>query len=124
MKLIYHPEIDGLRAFAVISVLLFHGFPHFLPGGFVGVDIFFTISGYLITSIIFKELQSSSFSYWSFYQRRIRRIFPSLLLVLITCSILGWIILTPAEYELFGTHLATSAGFIPNLRFYIQRNRS
>ena len=118
MKLVYRPEIDGLRAFAVISVLLFHGFPNFLPGGFVGVDIFFTISGYLITSIIFKELQSSSFSYWSFYQRRIRRIFPSLALVLITCSIVGWIILTPAEYELFGTHLATSAGFIPNLRFW------
>ena len=118
MKLVYHPEIDGLRAFAVISVLLFHGFPHFLPGGFVGVDIFFTISGYLITSIIVRELQSSSFSYWSFYQRRIRRIFPSLVVVLFACSILGWIILTPAEYELFGTHLATSAGFIPNLRFW------
>jgi len=118
MKLTYRPEIDGLRAFAVISVLLFHGFPNFLAGGFVGVDIFFTISGYLITSIIFRELQSSNFSYWSFYQRRIRRIFPSLILVLITCSILGWIILTPAEYELFGTHLATSAGFIPNLRFW------
>ena len=118
MKSIYHPEIDGLRALAVVSVLLFHGFPAFLPGGFVGVDIFFTISGYLITSIIFKELQTNQFSYWSFYQRRIRRIFPSLVVVLVACSVVGWVVLTPAEYELFGTHLATSAGFVPNFRFW------
>lgn len=118
MKSTYYPEIDGLRALAVISVLLFHGFPQFVSGGFVGVDIFFTISGYLITSIIFQELQSNNFSYWSFYQRRIRRIFPSLIVVLIACCIGGWIILTPAEYELFGNHLATSAGFIPNFRFW------
>jgi peptidoglycan/LPS O-acetylase OafA/YrhL len=118
MKSTYHPEIDGLRALAVVSVLLFHGFPNLLPGGFVGVDMFFTISGYLITSIIFQELQTNQFSYWSFYQRRIRRIFPSLILVLMACSIIGWIILTPAEYELFGTHLATSAGFVPNFRFW------
>jgi peptidoglycan/LPS O-acetylase OafA/YrhL len=118
MKHAYFPEIDGLRAFAVISVLIFHGFPDLLPGGFVGVDIFFTISGYLITSIIFNELSTGSFRYWTFYQRRIRRIFPSLLVVFLSCSVLGWIIFTPAEYELFGTHLATSAGFVPNIRFW------
>lgn len=118
MKSIYYPEIDGLRALAVVSVLLFHSFPELLPGGFVGVDIFFTISGYLITSIIFKELQTSNFSYWTFYQRRIRRIFPSLIVVLTTGCVIGWVILTPAEYELFGTHLATSAGFVPNFRFW------
>ena len=114
----YRPEIDGLRAIAVISVLVFHTFADILPGGFVGVDIFFVISGYLITQIIFQELQIGNFSLWSFYQRRIRRIFPALLLVFLTCTILGWIILTPFEYELYGTHMLAGAGFVPNIIFW------
>jgi len=114
----YRPEIDGLRAIAVLSVLLFHTFPEFLPGGFVGVDIFFVISGYLITQIIFQELQNHDFKLWNFYQRRIRRIFPALLIVFLTCTILGWIILTPAEYELYGTHMLAGAGFVPNIIFW------
>ncbi|BDW10122.1 hypothetical protein PSHI8_02040 [Polynucleobacter sp. SHI8] len=114
----YRPEIDGLRAIAVISVLVFHSFADILPGGFVGVDIFFVISGYLITQIIFQELQIGNFSLWSFYQRRIRRIFPALLLVFLTCTILGWVILTPFEYELYGTHMLAGAGFVPNIIFW------
>lgn len=114
----YRPEIDGLRAIAVISVLGFHTFADLLPGGFVGVDIFFVISGYLITQIIFQELQLGTFSLWGFYQRRIRRIFPALLLVFLTCTILGWIILTPFEYELYGTHMLAGAGFVPNIIFW------
>ena len=114
----YRPEIDGLRAVAVISVLLFHTFPQILPGGFVGVDIFFVISGYLITQIIFQELQHHHFKLWNFYQRRIRRIFPALLMVFFTCTILGWMILTPAEYELYGTHMLAGAGFVPNIIFW------
>jgi len=114
----YRPEIDGLRAIAVISVLVFHTFADLLPGGFVGVDIFFVISGYLITQIIFQELQLGIFSLWGFYQRRIRRIFPALLLVFLTCTILGWIILTPFEYELYGTHMLAGAGFVPNIIFW------
>ena len=115
---LYRPEIDGMRAIAVISVLLSHTFPSILPGGFVGVDIFFVISGFLITRLIFKDLQEKSFSIWLFYQRRIRRIFPALCAVLMTCLVFGWVILTPAEYELFGTHLAASAGFVPNIIFW------
>ncbi|ECT2579209.1 acyltransferase, partial [Salmonella enterica subsp. enterica serovar Reading] len=72
----YRPDIDGLRAVAVLSVVIFHYFPSILPGGFVGVDIFFVISGYLITSIILKSASSNSFSYVEFYKRRIIRIFP------------------------------------------------
>jgi peptidoglycan/LPS O-acetylase OafA/YrhL len=80
---IYRPEIDGLRALAILSVILFHaGFSTF-SGGFVGVDIFFVISGYLISSIILKELDHQSFSFYRFYLRRIKRIFPALILVLI-----------------------------------------
>lgn len=114
----YQPEIDGLRAIAVISVLVFHTFADMLPGGFVGVDIFFVISGFLITQIIFQELQLGTFSLWGFYQRRIRRIFPALLLVFLTSTILGWVILTPFEYELYGTHMLAGAGFVPNIIFW------
>ena len=114
----YRTEIDGLRAIAVLSVLIYHAFPQYLPGGFIGVDIFFVISGYLITGIIFKELQSESFSLWSFYQRRIRRIFPALLLVFVVCTALGWVIMTPAEFELFGTHMIAGGGFVPNVLFW------
>jgi hypothetical protein len=114
----YRPEIDGLRAIAVLSVLIYHAFPQYLPGGFIGVDIFFVISGYLITGIIFNELHSESFSLWSFYQRRIRRIFPALLLVFLICTGLGWLIMTPAEFELYGTHMIAGGGFVPNVLFW------
>ncbi|ECT3507180.1 acyltransferase, partial [Salmonella enterica subsp. enterica serovar Reading] len=87
----YRPDIDGLRAVAVLSVVIFHYFPSILPGGFVGVDIFFVISGYLITSIILKSASSNSFSYVEFYKRRIIRIFPALSIVLISCIIIGWV---------------------------------
>ncbi|KAF0692243.1 hypothetical protein As57867_010888, partial [Aphanomyces stellatus] len=74
----YRPDIDGLRALAVIPVVIFHAYPELLPGGFIGVDIFFVISGYLISSILFKEHSDASFTYVDFYSRRIRRIFPAL----------------------------------------------
>ena len=77
----YRPEIDGLRAVAVLSVLIYHAFPEYLPGGYVGVDIFFVISGFLITGILVEEFQQNHFSLWNFYQRRIRRIFPALLMI-------------------------------------------
>src|SRR5215218_5210361 len=78
----YRPEIDGLRAVAVLSVVAYHAFPFRLGGGFIGVDIFFVISGYLISTIIFDNLQRDSFSFVTFYGRRVRRIFPALIIVM------------------------------------------
>jgi len=100
----YRPDIDGLRAVAILSVLLFHASPRCLPGGFVGVDIFFVISGFLITGIILKDLERGNFSFADFYARRIGRIFPSLLLVLIVCLSFGWFILLPDEYVQLEAH--------------------
>ncbi len=85
----YRADIDGLRAIAVLSVVCFHAFPVWLKGGFIGVDIFFVISGYLISTIIFDNLERDSFSFVEFYSRRIKRIFPALLLVLIACLAFG-----------------------------------
>lgn len=111
----YRSDIDGLRAIAVLSVVVFHAFPGWLPGGFVGVDIFFVISGYLISKHILDELSSSSFSIKTFYARRVRRIFPALILVLLTCLLFGWVILTPAEYEKLGRHVFAGALFLANI---------
>jgi peptidoglycan/LPS O-acetylase OafA/YrhL len=90
----YRPDIDGLRALAVISVVLFHAFPKLFPGGFIGVDIFFVISGYLITSILVHDVANNSFRFVNFYSRRIRRIFTALLVVLFSTVFLA-IFFTP-----------------------------
>lgn len=110
----YRPDIDGLRAIAVLSVVVFHTYPNLLPGGFVGVDVFFVISGYLISSIILKSLARDNFSFIEFYSHRVKRIFPALILVLFTCVVLGWYVLLPVEYKQLGKHIAGSAGFIQN----------
>ncbi len=110
----YRPDIDGLRAIAILSVVVFHAFPEALPGGFIGVDIFFVISGFLISSIIFGQLEQGRFSFTDFYVHRIRRIFPALILVLVACFVLGWFSLLPEEYRLLGKHMAAGAGFIQN----------
>jgi len=114
----YRPDIDGLRAIAVIAVLWFHVSPRSLPGGFVGVDIFFVISGFLISGIIFQDIQNKKFSFTSFYARRIRRIFPALILVLLACSVFGWFYLLAQEYAALGKHAAAGAGFIANFIFW------
>lgn len=111
----YRSDIDGLRAFAVLSVVLFHAFPEFITGGFIGVDVFFVISGFLISTIIFEKLEQGSFSFIDFYARRVRRIFPALILVLVTSFILGWCILFVGEYKQLGKHIAGGAGFVANL---------
>ena len=85
----YRPDIDGLRAIAVLFVVGFHTFPALFPGGFVGVDVFFVISGYLITGILLRDLRDRRFSFLNFYGRRIRRIFPALLLVLAASLAVG-----------------------------------
>src|SRR4051812_16768117 len=111
----YRPEIDGLRALAVTSVIGFHAFPNAVRGGFIGVDIFFVISGYLITNIIGSSLRQGNFSVAEFYARRIKRIFPALLVVLSACFAFGWFTLFSDELEKFGKHVAGGAGFVSNL---------
>lgn len=110
----YRADIDGLRAIAVLSVIGFHAFPEWIQGGFIGVDIFFVISGFLISSIIFENLQRNNFSFVEFYSRRIKRIFPALLVVLAACFAFGWFTLLPDEYKQLGKHIAGGAGFISN----------
>lgn len=113
-NILYRPDIDGLRALAVLSVVAFHAFPNTVRGGFVGVDIFFVISGYLISSIIVQELEKKSFSIISFYKRRIKRIFPALIIVLLSAMIFSWFSLLPNEYKTFGKHTFGGAAFISN----------
>jgi peptidoglycan/LPS O-acetylase OafA/YrhL len=110
----YRPDIDGLRAVAVLAVIFFHAFPNLLQGGFIGVDIFFVISGFLISTIIFENLMKNTFSFAEFYARRIKRIFPSLIIILIAIFGFGWMILFAKEYEQLGKHIAGGAGFISN----------
>ncbi|MEM5329990.1 acyltransferase family protein [Paraburkholderia sp. JHI2823] len=114
----YRPDIDGLRAVAVLSVLAFHAFPSLLRGGFVGVDLFFVISGFLISTIIFESIEDGRFSYVEFYVRRIRRIFPALLVVLATCLVAGWFLLMPEEYQQLGKHLVAGATFLSNIALW------
>jgi peptidoglycan/LPS O-acetylase OafA/YrhL len=110
----YRSDIDGLRAVAVLAVVAFHAFPDWMNGGFVGVDVFFVISGFLISSIIFENLEKGTFSFAEFYARRIKRIFPALLLVLIASYAFGWFVLFPDEYKQLGKHIAAGAGFASN----------
>ena len=110
----YRADIDGLRALAVLAVVVFHAQPSLLPGGFIGVDIFFVIAGYLISGIIFRELAAGRFTLRSFYTRRIRRLFPALAIVLLAALTLGWFYLLPSELVLLGKHVAASVGFVQN----------
>lgn len=114
----YRRDIDGLRGLAVLIVVLFHAFPSLVRGGFIGVDIFFVISGFLITTIINENLKLNHFSFLEFYSRRVMRIFPALLIVLITIHIFGWFTLSSGEYKQLGKHIAGGAGFIANFIFW------
>ena len=111
----YRPDIDGLRAVAVIAVVAFHAFPSWVKGGFIGVDVFFVISGYLISAIIFENLDRGTFNFSEFYARRIKRIFPALILVLIACFAFGLFALLADEYKQLGKHIAAGAGFVSNI---------
>lgn len=114
----YRPDIDGLRAIAVLMVVVFHTFPKVLPGGFVGVDVFFVISGYLISGHISKALQEGQFSFLEFYAKRCRRILPALLFVLGCVWVLGRNVLLPNEFSLLGKHIFSGAGFFSNVTLY------
>lgn len=114
----YRQDIDGLRGIAILSVVLFHVFPDYIGGGFIGVDIFFVISGFLISSIIFLNLENKTFSFIEFYKRRIKRIFPTLILILIVCLCFGWISLFSEEYRQLGKHIAAGSFFISNFIYW------
>jgi peptidoglycan/LPS O-acetylase OafA/YrhL len=114
LELHYRKDIDGLRAIAVLLVVLFHVHPRRFTGGFIGVDVFFVISGFLITGLICSGLRDGSFSLLDFYARRIRRIFPALAIVLAASMVAGWLVLFPADYLNLGKHVAASAAFVAN----------
>jgi peptidoglycan/LPS O-acetylase OafA/YrhL len=114
----YRADIDGLRAIAVLSVVGFHAFPHLIRGGLIGVDIFFVISGFLISTIVFDSLDRKCFSFAEFYSRRIRRIFPALIVVLIASFAFGWFALLADEYKQLGKHIAAGAAFVSNFVFW------
>jgi peptidoglycan/LPS O-acetylase OafA/YrhL len=116
----YRAEIDGLRGIAVLTVVGFHAFPDYFPGGFVGVDVFFVISGFLISSIILRQLSRSQFTIADFYTRRVRRIFPALLLVLAACLLFGGLVLLPNELEELGKHIGSAAIFVSNFTLWYE----
>jgi peptidoglycan/LPS O-acetylase OafA/YrhL len=116
----YNPAIDGLRAVAVLPVVMFHAFPHYTPGGFIGVDVFFVISGFLISGLIFDGVDRNSFSLVAFYAARIRRIFPALLVVLAAVFVAGWWLLFPIDMIRLGHQIVASAAFAANIYFWSQ----
>lgn len=114
----YRQEVDGLRGLAVLSVIFFHAGFEIFSGGFVGVDIFFVISGYLITSIILTERQNGTFSLVSFYERRLRRILPALFCVMLASTVVAWIFLLPEEMKSFSQSIVATSLYLSNVFFW------
>jgi peptidoglycan/LPS O-acetylase OafA/YrhL len=114
----YRADIDGLRAVAVILVVAFHAFPDVVRGGFIGVDVFLVISGYLISGNILSGIRSRTFTLSDFYVRRARRILPSLVVMLAGTLAIGWAVLLPAAYQALGLHALAGALFFPNFVFW------
>ena len=118
----YRAEIDGLRGLAVVPVILFHaGFEPF-SGGFVGVDVFFVISGYLITTILIEDIESKRFSIFNFYERRARRLLPALFFVILVCIPFVWVWMLPSQMKDFSASLFSVSVFLSNLYFMSQIN--
>ena len=116
----YRPEIDGLRAIAVIPVILFHAGFELFSGGFVGVDVFFVISGYLITTILINDIEAQRFSLTNFYERRARRILPALFFVMLVCIPFSWAWMLPSQLESFSESLFSVSIFLSNFYFLSQ----
>ena len=114
----FRKDINGLRSIAVIAVVLFHFNPHWVPGGFAGVDVFFVISGFLMTGIIFRGLENNNFSIINFYVARANRIIPALSVVCLALLVFGWFYLTPLDYRTLGNHVASSMGFLSNVIYW------
>lgn len=118
MPIKYRPDVDGLRAFSVLSVIVFHFHSDILPGGYVGVDVFFVISGYLISKLIISEIDNSTFSFVQFYERRIRRIFPAIFLMLFVGAAASFVFLTPTPFLKYANSAAAAALSVSNIYFY------
>lgn len=114
----YRPDIDGLRAVAVGLVVAYHFFPNHFKAGFIGVDVFFVISGYLISGIIMEQMEAARWGYREFYKRRINRIFPALAFILFVNLIIGWYALLPNEFRAIGKQITASVGFVANFTFW------
>lgn len=116
----YRGDIDGLRAIAVLSVVLYHLDNRFVPGGYVGVDIFFVISGYLITTIVHRDTVARNFNLWQFYERRVRRIFPALIVVCVACLVAGALLFVPDDLRDLGASFVAASLFSSNILFWLQ----
>lgn len=110
-------DINGLRAIAVIAVVFFHFIPNIIPGGFAGVDVFFVISGFLMTGIVFRGIENNSFNLFKFYIARANRIIPALAALCFTLLLFGWFLLSPTEYKILAKHITSSLGFVSNLTY-------
>lgn len=114
----YRPDIDGMRALAILAVVFYHAFPSKLAGGFAGVDVFFVISGYLISTVIFRSLEQGRFSFREFFARRIKRLSPALILVLASCYLFGSYALLSDEFQQLAKHTAFSAAYLQNFALW------
>jgi peptidoglycan/LPS O-acetylase OafA/YrhL len=120
MPMQFRKDINGLRAIAVIAVVLYHFNASWMPGGFAGVDVFFVISGFLMTGIIFKGLEQKSFSILKFYVARANRIVPALAVLCLALLVFGWLYLTPLDYRALGKHVGSSMGFLSNFTYWLE----
>ncbi|MFA0441259.1 acyltransferase family protein, partial [Vibrio sp. 10N.222.51.C12] len=111
-------DVNGLRAIAVMAVVLFHFNEQWMPGGFIGVDVFFVISGFLMTGIIFRGLEKNNFSILNFYIARANRIIPALVMLCLVLLVFGWFYLTPTDYTELGKHISSSIGFMSNIIYW------
>jgi peptidoglycan/LPS O-acetylase OafA/YrhL len=118
-NIFFRNDIQGLRGLAILSVAIFHFFPNLLPNGFLGVDLFFVISGYLITTIIIRDLNKNNFSFFNFYIKRFKRIYPSILLLLLTFSLILFFFLLPVDLKNFFNSVLSTLFFIPNIYFWL-----
>ena len=117
----YRAEIDGLRALAVLPVIFFHAGFELFSGGFVGVDVFFVISGYLITTVIIESIENNSFSLLNFYEKRARRILPALFFVMLVCIPFSWMWMLSSQMQDFSQSLVAVSLFLSNILFLRER---
>lgn len=108
----YRPDITAIRGIAILAVVMFHFFPEWVAGGYTGVSIFFVISGYLISSIIFKSLDEGGFSFIDFHGRRVLRIFPALIVVMFSAFLLGWFYLLAGEFQQLGLYILLAEQYL------------